>query len=847
MESSHSALTSLLPNSRSLSLSLPLALPPSLSTLSHTAAIFHHWIQWHPVNSKQVLKRQRNAQYQKEYRQRQKEKKKLESSQRIPAVLSSAQHQQDIGQSHVHKTDKKNSEKCKRYRHRLQQKKLHDLLQTENSDLPIKKNKFENGGDEIEEITNNAKGYFKIPLDVRQQKSHQSISQDAFYEELYACPMPDSILHHEIDIPGDAQQQTLLWNEDKFLNIASGENKTPLSLLFDECAEELSFPNIYGGQFRSYREGINVTPFMQVTSELRRTDRRATDPQHLLYAAAKIMRLRISRCLSIAFKHVGRDTEFTKQVVQSEQFIHNCLENNLAFLRCIPNSAWYWSDRKKDLFAMIRQLGAPTAFMTLSANETGWTDLLKLLYKLKNGANISDKLIDELVSVSESQAPGNIEMQTHKHTFTCFEKTGPNKKGNCRFGAPFMPSRKTITLVPMKNTDPNFSETIFRQYKKHYKLLRVNLQNFDYKDFNEFYTHNNIDSDEHYNNIIRAGINRPRLFYKRTPSEKWNIPFNPFILHHLQSNMDFQIIQDEYACAAYVIDYVNKHNRGVSNLQRQIIGIIDEHPEFDIFDITKKMSIDVLHSVEMPVQEAAWYLLREPMTKSSVDMVYIPTISPNDRQKIRKSMKDLNALDDDCTDIWKDNWFDKYEKRPNELDDVTLAQFVAKYYINTYGKYTEREHPKIIRYRNYHMTENYDDYMREMVLLHVPFRSEENEILAENKFIQKYEDNKDLILQRRKRFECNLDIEKTLEIYKRLCGEHEEEEDVEIMRQVNVMFESATTWSRAAQFLCTDYVHAQYPHTIGTYTLTHLRARLGLTCPAPLPSLVLSHLFYLLR
>lgn len=31
---------------------------------------------------------------------------------------------------------------------------------------------------------------------------------------------------------------------------------------------------------------------------------------------------------------------------------------------------------------MIRQLGKPTAFMALSANEIGWPDLLTLLHKL---------------------------------------------------------------------------------------------------------------------------------------------------------------------------------------------------------------------------------------------------------------------------------------------------------------------------------------------------------------------------------------------------------------------------------------------------------------------------------
>lgn len=56
----------------------------------------------------------------------------------------------------------------------------------------------------------------------------------------------------------------------------------------------------------------------------------------------------------------------------------------MVFLRSIPNSAWYWADLEKDLFAMIRQLGAPIAFMTLSANTTGSEDLLKIIYKLKN-------------------------------------------------------------------------------------------------------------------------------------------------------------------------------------------------------------------------------------------------------------------------------------------------------------------------------------------------------------------------------------------------------------------------------------------------------------------------------
>ncbi|GFW73273.1 ATP-dependent DNA helicase [Trichonephila clavipes] len=63
-----------------------------------------------------------------------------------------------------------------------------------------------------------------------------------------------------------AQQQTLLWNEDKYLRIVPGEANVPISLLFHEHAEELSFPAIYLSHFRNFKKGVRVTPIMIATS-----------------------------------------------------------------------------------------------------------------------------------------------------------------------------------------------------------------------------------------------------------------------------------------------------------------------------------------------------------------------------------------------------------------------------------------------------------------------------------------------------------------------------------------------------------------------------------------------------
>ncbi|GBP71338.1 hypothetical protein EVAR_57722_1 [Eumeta japonica] len=675
--------------------------------------------------------------------------------------------------------------------------------------------------------------------------------------------------HIPIDESLLAQQQTLMWNEDLYLRIGPGENNLPLSLLFDEYAEELSFPSIYLGQFRQFRKGVTVTPFMMATSELRRSDRRGVTPQHLLYLAMKIMRIRLSDSFTIAFKHIGKKCNITKEEIKSGGYIHNCIESNFAFLRSIPNSTWYWSERKKDLFAMIRQLGKPTVFFTISANEIGWLDLLQLLYKVKTRVNITKEeisqlhymakstlinedtvtcaiyfnklvnvvmnilqsktcspfqkyrvrhyfkriefqhrgsphahilawldnapkdalnedyekaieLIDTLISVSAVEASGNIKLQTHKHTFTCYKKTTAKKTQKCRFETPFMPCKKTIILTPMKNTEEGFIN-----YQKRYAQIKVRLENEDFEDMDNFYNRNGISSDEEYYNIIKAGVTIPKVFVKREPSEKWHNPFNPFVLNVVLSSTNFQFITEEYSCAAYVIECINKTNRGVSHLQRKMTEIVNECPEFDNIDIIKNISVNILNHTEITSQEAAWYLLRVPMSKTSVNIVYIPTVWPIERQRIRKTMKELSELDDDCSDVWKENWFDKYEKRPENLENITLSQFVSKYTQNREKDYIERREPEIIRYRNYDMTVDFNEYRREMVTLHLPFRNEQEEILAGMKFVTIYNDNEDIILQRRKQFESDNDIDKTIQICRELCHEEIPVNAVEIQDSAN--------------------------------------------------------------
>ncbi|KAJ8042024.1 hypothetical protein HOLleu_12988 [Holothuria leucospilota] len=68
------------------------------------------------------------------------------------------------------------------------------------------------------------------------------------------------------------------------------------------------------------------------------------------------------------------DKQFREEIINKDQG-YNIFAN-------LRNSPSYLQKRQKDLMAMIRQLGCPTYFMSLSAADTRWTDLIGILGKL---------------------------------------------------------------------------------------------------------------------------------------------------------------------------------------------------------------------------------------------------------------------------------------------------------------------------------------------------------------------------------------------------------------------------------------------------------------------------------
>ena len=100
--------------------------------------------------------------------------------------------------------------------------------------------------------------------------------------------------------------------------------------------------------------------------------------------AMKILRFRVRDGIQNMFRCLRGTERITKDMILDKDYVRGMVESNMAFFKSIPNSVQYWHSRKKDVFAMLRQLGRPSAFLTLSANEIRWPNLLRILHRLSD-------------------------------------------------------------------------------------------------------------------------------------------------------------------------------------------------------------------------------------------------------------------------------------------------------------------------------------------------------------------------------------------------------------------------------------------------------------------------------
>ena len=648
---------------------------------------------------------------------------------------------------------------------------------------------------------------------------------------------------------------------DKVFTFAPGEGQHPLSLYQDKDAEYLCFPTIFCGQTPPSRDERLVPVHYSdiVKWELRSVDRRAAQSvPNIFFKHKKLQMKQISDKVNLAVRRCKkRGQKITAAEARDSSYVDKLvnLDEGYYIFRQLRNSPAYLETRKKDIFAMIRQLSLPTWFMSLSAADTRWTDLLKMLAKLNEGIDYSEKEIENLswqektklvqkdpVTCSryfdhrvqeflntvlksscepigklldyfyrvEFQQRGSphihmlvwienaptletnsereivqfvdkyltcntdnektanlVGLQSHKHSRTCRKKGKPI----CRFGFPLPPLPRTMLLYPLE-------EDVDKYKKKNTELLKAMNEYKDNVDmtFEEFLENfAKMDFDD-YIKCIRSSLKAPKVFLKRKTKDMRINLFNEGILCAWKANLDIQIVLEPYGCASYIVGYISKSQRGMS-AQLDAAAKEARKGNLDLKKQVRHIGNVFSNCVEVSAQEAVYLDLQIPLTKCTRDIVFVNTSVPEERIFLLKPKAALDELPAESTDVESDNVIQRYSKRPKQLSKFCLADYVSKVDIiypkgnkvpekvndkndddrgdssssnesedsldddNSQGsdllyktkngiKYKKRKVPRIIRYVKYNKKKDPENYFREQLMLFVPWRNEQKDLLG---------------------------------------------------------------------------------------------------------------------
>ena len=547
-------------------------------------------------------------------------------------------------------------------------------------------------------LLNTSDLYKEANISIDTEWSINENGEDMSREDNINAESDDSDSFSEVDETDNVPVMTLLEeptiDRNAVVSVAPGEGQRPLSIFKDPDAEYLAFPTLFCGKRRPDNEERSVIAhYSDICKwELRHVDRRiALHIPNIFYKMKRLQTQQVCSKVNLAVRRCKtKSKNYTAGYILKDNMGESLvkLDEGYKIFRTIRNSPQYWENQKKEVFAMIRQLGLPTLFIYLSANDLQWTELLVTLGKLvdnkdysndmnndslswetrtrlvqsdpvtcvrhfdnrvskfidlilksrdspfgilqdffyrvefqqrgsphihmlawiesapKFGENQEDEVIEYIDKVAScsSQVPLEnekyIDFQKHKHSRTC-RKGG---KPVCRFGIPFPPMRKTTIIRPYDGSERECYEEKYNSIREQLNSLKDDLC------FDDFLTLVNL-TEEDYMIAIQTSVKTEKVFLKREPYECRINPYMTDLYHVLKANHDIQFVLDAYACAMYIVSYINKSAKGMSQL------MADACKEAKNGNKTLKESVrhignKFLNASEVSAQEAVYLVLQ---------------------------------------------------------------------------------------------------------------------------------------------------------------------------------------------------------------------------------------------
>lgn len=161
-------------------------------------------------------------------------------------------------------------------------------------------------------------------------------------------------------------------------------------------------------------------------------------------------------------------------------------------------------------------------------------------------------------------------------------------------------------------------QNAIKRHKDTWKAIKIHLDEMmEGEDISFDQLLSDLDvTEENYLLAVRSSINAATVFLTRSPNELRVNNYNPACLQAWRANMDIQYVLDVYACAVYIVDYISKAQKGMSELLREACTEArkgNSSIKQQVRDIGSKF----VNNVEISAQEAVYIVLQLPMRKAS--------------------------------------------------------------------------------------------------------------------------------------------------------------------------------------------------------------------------------------
>ena len=182
------------------------------------------------------------------------------------------------------------------------------------------------------------------------------------------------------------------------LFIAPAEGQKPI--FTDADTEYLCFPTIFCGKRRNNNKYHKLTKREIFKYEMRSVDRRvSTNIPNIFWKTKHKQINQIHQQVSFALhRNQSKGKKITAKTLLNKDTREKIVkyDDGYRIFKNIRSSPPYFEHKRKDLMAMICQLGIPTLFISLSAADTKWLELLQSIYKLTNKENITHEQLEKM-------------------------------------------------------------------------------------------------------------------------------------------------------------------------------------------------------------------------------------------------------------------------------------------------------------------------------------------------------------------------------------------------------------------------------------------------------------------